>query len=517
MPGTCINPPTGIIQPPSTVRGISTVSQSYPPFTLYGSPLPPIIQGIPGITIQKRKASTVTNPIPTTIGLTSTGSINQADLTAYLADQNYENHILRSKTIIDTFKDTSLRFKNETYDLLFISLNKPLWRSSTDNDSINQINLLFRSDNKDFFHICIPIQNYTNPLHKNPFLSSWLTGTAVSPNGLTLNDLLNFRGGHETAVEFNLMEFCLDYNLSGLATGIKPQYKTAKITSNYNLCVFETPLYADLSTISNVYSGAVHPTFDEAVFNNVFNLILKDEIKYYSPTIVQVIDNHLISAESHFGNATQAQNSITPAFFNVKTNLLSGTAYTSDQLKEGKRGLQNVKCYPIDLANQIDDGGNIYIDENNNTPEDPRTVLRDSTYAGDPNRSGEIDPEISTGQTSIKRRNRNIAIFIILTVLLAILVFIIAGYIASFVLKPSDLNAPVPVPPTAPAAAALAVAATVATAAAATAPLASVATVAGAAGHPNTSNQNRTRQNAMSPTNAATVGIIAALASSSPT
>jgi hypothetical protein len=47
--------------------------------------------------------------------------------------------------------------------------------------------------------------------------------------------------------------------------------------------------------------------------------------------------------------------------------------------------------------------------------------------------------------------------------------------------------------------------------------LASVATVAGVAGHPNTSNQNRTRQNAMSPTNAATVGIIAALASSSPT
>ena len=176
-----------------------------------------------------------------------------------------------------------------------------------------------------------------------------------------------------------------------------------------------------------------------------------------------------------------------------------------------------MKCYPIDLANQIDDGGNIYIDENNNTPEDPRTVLRDSTYAGDPNRSGEIDTEILTGQTSIKRRNRNIAIFIILTVLLAILVFIIAGYIASFVLKPSDLNAPAPVPPTAPATAALAVAATVATAAAATAPLASVATVAGVAGHPNTSNQNRTRQNAMSPTNAATVGIIAALASSSPT
>jgi hypothetical protein len=247
----------------------------------------------------------------------------------------------------------------------------------------------------------------------------------------------------------------------------------------------------------------------------VFNLILKDEIKYYSPTIVQVIDNHLISAESHFGNATQAQNSITPAFFTVKTNLLSGTAYTSDQLKEGKRGLQNVKCYPIDLANQIDDGGNIYIDENNNTPEDPRTVLRDSTYAGHPNRSGEIDTEIEIRETSIKRRNRNIAIFIILTVLLAILVFIIAGYIASFVLKPSDLNAPAPVPPTAPAAAIATAAA--AAAAAVAVPLGAATASAGPAQQPNASNQNRTRQNSMSPTNAATVGIIAALASSSPT
>lgn len=518
IPRNCINPPTGLILKPSAERGISTITQSYPPFTLYGSPLPSIIQGITGINIKSRKT-----------GANIPGdTVSDVDEEAYLASQNYENNILSSSTIITNFNGTTLRFKNQTYTLLFISMNAPFWENSSDESVMKykpDINLLFVSydegGNRDFFHICIPVRQYTKESYKNPFLTSWFNKTAVSPSGLTINDLMNFRG-HETAVNFNLMEFCLDYNTSGQGLGIKEKYRRPKITSGYNLCVFETPLYADLDKISNILSRAPMPIRVEGKvndaeqpvlkinkdmildFNNVFNIFLKDAIPYYTPTSQSIIDYHRFSSERHFG--TQTQNSITPAFFTVKTSLLSGTAYTSDQLKDGTRGLKNVKCYPIDLANQIDDAGNIYIDESNNNPEDPKSVLRDSQYSQGIEQEYDVDVRYNA---AMKKRKRNIAIFIILTVLLAILVFVIAGYLAFNILKPSDLAGPVP--PTAPVAAAKVGQMALAAAAAAAVPL------AGLVQQPNAPEGNRTRQNSMSSTNAATVGIIAALASSSPT
>jgi hypothetical protein len=518
IPRNCINPPTGLILKPSAERGISTITQSYPPFTLYGSPLPSIIQGITGINIKSRKTGA---DIPG-------DTVSDVDEDAYLAYQNYENNILTSSTIITDFNGTTLRFKNQTYNLLFISMNAPFWENSSDESVMKykpDINLLFVSydegGNRDFFHICIPVRQNIKESYKNPFLTSWFNKTAVSPSGLTINDLMNFRG-HETAVNFNLMEFCLDYNTSGQGLGIKEKYRRPKITSGYNLCVFETPLYADLNKISNILSRTPMPIRVEGKvndaeqpvlkinkdmildFNNVFNIFLKDAIPYYTPTSQSIIDYHRFSSERHFG--TQTQNSITPAFFTVKTSLLSGTAYTSDQLKDGKRGLKNVKCYPIDLANQIDDAGNIYIDESNNNPEDPKSVLRDSQYSQGIEQEYDVDVRYNA---AMKKRKRNIAIFIILTVLLAILVFIIAGYLAFNILKPSDLAGPVP--PTAPAAAAKVGQIALAAAAAAAVPL------AGLVQQPNAPEGNRTRQNSMSSTNAATVGIIAALASSSPT
>jgi len=575
IPRNCINPPTGLILKPSAERGISTITQSYPPFTLYGSPLPSIIQGITGINIKSRKTGA---DIPG-------DTVSDVDEDAYLAYQNYENNILTSSTIITDFNGTTLRFKNQTYNLLFISMNAPFWENSSDESVMKykpDINLLFVSydegGNRDFFHICIPVRQNIKESYKNPFLTSWFNKTAVSPSGLTINDLMNFRG-HETAVNFNLMEFCLDYNTSGEGLGIKEKYRRRKITSGYNLCVFETPLYADLDKISNILSRAPMPirvgdrvklvsTYERPTafkrcledgsdttggevfwvtdsevkvcanyrdpkynyykgtevinvndveqpvlkinkdmildFNNVFNIFLKDAIPYYTPTSQSIIDYHRFSSERHFG--TQTQNSITPAFFTVKTSLLSGTSYTSDQLKDGTRGLKNVKCYPIDLANQIDDAGNIYIDESNNNPEDPKSILRDSQYSQGIEQEYDVDIRYNA---AVRKRKRNIAIFIILTVLLAILVFVIAGYLAFNILKPSDLAGPVP--PTAPAAAAKVGQMALAAAAAAAVPL------AGLGQQPNAPEGNRTRQNSMSPTNAATVGIIAALASSSPT
>jgi hypothetical protein len=500
IPKNCINSPTGIIKKSRTERGEYTVSQSYPPFTLSGSPLPPTIQGTSGINVRSRKTGA-------TIPTNTTTEDNER---AYLAESNYENNILSSTTIITQFNSTTLRFKNDTYNLQFISINTPLWGTIGDTvenimNSKPEINLLFDSyddgGNRIFFHICIPIKQYTQETNKNPFLTSWFNKTAVSPSGLTLNDLLNFRGGHENQVEFNLMEFCLDYNLNG-KDGVKPKYKREKITSAYNLCIFETPLYADLSKISNIISREPMPKLKInkdilLKFDNIFNSIVN--IPYYTPTIPKIIDYNLISFEEHFGSSSDTQDTINPAFYSVNTSLLSGTQYTSQQLKEGTRGLQNVKCYPIDLANQIDDAGNIYIDETNNNPEDPKSVLRDSIYS-----SGKQDAEYDvTVDSSIKKRQRNIVIFIILTVLLAIIVFVIAGYIASNVLKPSDLKAPSL--PTA--VSAVAVGAAVGASGLATVGVAGANAIAG---------NKKIAPESISPTNAATVGIIAALASSSP-
>jgi hypothetical protein len=62
-----------------------------------------------------------------------------------------------------------------------------------------------------------------------------------------------------------------------------------------------------------------------------------------------------------------APTGVKPSLYNLQVSLL---AYKTPSGPVPERHLQNVKCYPIDLASQVDENGNIFIDESTKKPID---------------------------------------------------------------------------------------------------------------------------------------------------
>jgi hypothetical protein len=94
-------------------------------------------------------------------------------------------------------------------------------------------------------------------------------------------------------------------------------------------------------------------------------------------------DPYVISDERFF-SIKRKQDTVQPAYYSLSKNSLSGAKPVKEgfrnSLVEGfdTRKLSNVKCYPIDLASQVDDQGNIVIDENTNKPIDPKEASESS-------------------------------------------------------------------------------------------------------------------------------------------
>jgi hypothetical protein len=372
---------------------------------LSGSPLPAQIKGVFGLVEKVRKA-----------GATKDTSV----WNTYFALDNYDNKTLSTENIIDNYTNTTLRFKEETYTLLFIAVHNKIW--STPGSSSSQLTLLFRAaESKNFFHICIPIVQTDDNTNESPFLRSWFVGSPINPSGLTVNDILNFRG-YEKAVDFSLMEFCLQYNRGGKADYMKH-------INVYNFCLFDTPL--NISKDSYARCKWLSAS-DKETFDSIFNLYLRSEIYLFVSDDIR--DPYLISKEEHFGSDDRVtQNATIPAFYTVETKALSGGMYTPDQLKPNVRGLQNVKCYPIDLATQIDDNGNIYIDRTTNKPTDTNDVLKELRA---PSGTGQLNAQNSYDY-GVAKREKNKAILLLFKILLGLIILIIIVYIAMSIISPS--------------------------------------------------------------------------------
>ena len=403
----CANAPSDVLNIPRTVLSPSTVVQSAPTFSLSGSPLPSQIRGVAGLS-EKVRLDTATK--------------DTSNWDTYFASDNYKTNELSTNNIIEGDVHSTLRFKDETFALIFTCLHKGIWSAPTDKNI--QLSLLFRAPSQNFFHICIPVVNTAESANENPYLKSWMTGSPVSPPGLTLNDLLNFRGSEES-VSFSLMEYCLNYNRTGSADYMKKN-------SVYNFCLFTTPL--NIST--DTYTRCTWLTSsDKEEFDDIFNLMLKNEIYYFVTAAVR--DPYLTGTEKHFGDNVVTQNSIIPAFFNVRTIVLSGGGYTPDQLKPTVRGLQNVKCYPIDLASQVDDNGNIYIDRATNKPTDTNDVLK-QLRAEAADSAADLAKNIAA--FGLDTYNRNKIIMIVIKIILGLVFIYIIFFIVTHLLKPTKLE-----------------------------------------------------------------------------
>ena len=394
------------MQKSNTLRTSTTSALSSPTFTMYGEPLPPSITGVRGLIEKVRK--------------TSATSVT-SDWDTYFASDNYDDRAVSTPNIIQGSVATTLRYNNKTYFLFFVCLHEPFWDLAK--SRLVQISIVFRANNGDFYHICIPIAVAADLNNESPILRSWFQGSPVTPAGLTWNDILNFRG-HEQAVNYFNMDFCLEYNYQG---GVSPN-DSLKKKNSYILSMFETPLY---SRYAFAFSGG-QP--EKQTFDSIFNLFMRGTIHKYLAT--DKPDPYVTPDEAHFSDIG-TQNTIIPVFVTVPTIQLSGTTYTQDQLTNNVRGLSNVKCYPIDLASEVDDNGNIYIDRESKKPVNTKAVLGDLSSA----QPGSAQLNIPSGSVSVVITNerRNAIIYTCLALFIVSILILIAVWFFTRALPASSV------------------------------------------------------------------------------
>lgn len=304
------------------------------PFTLNGAPYANQPQSI------SNKRETVSYVIPGIPGKEATATSPAVGPTA--DSIGYRIDDINTANIIGENSATTLKYDNNTYTQKFIAVHQGIW-----GDSRPHVSILLLSPESNFFHLCIPITLSSGDQDENLFLKHWLHG-GIPPSGFTLNQILNFRGPNVDKVNLAIIQYCLKYN-------------SGANTNPYTLCIFKQALNLntkDLPWISN-FSGISKPTFDK-VLNYMLNGIFRNN------------DRRIVSTEEHFSSSSGTATVPIPTFFIVKSSELTGKNLFSQGSPVKK--LNNIKCYPIDLFNQLDDEGNIFIDEDSKKPIDVKTV-----------------------------------------------------------------------------------------------------------------------------------------------
>jgi hypothetical protein len=265
----------------------------------------------------------------------------------------------------DYISNTTLLHNGKNYRLEFIAIHANVWASSP-----IQVSMVF-TNGLEIFHIAIPIQfDSTFSTHsENTFLKWWIYANPEGPrpSSMSVNDLLMFDGTN-TSAAFDFYSFCVKYD-----SAVNPIH-------TYNFCNFKTPLYVNSGQLpawlssdptmqqmdgngfyetSNAGPNGVvaGPTYMKS-FNSIFNCMFQGT-QFFSG----LPDVNPISSRAFFtmgGNPT----GVKPSKFLVRVSLLAYKTPTT----QAERKLQNVKCYPIDLASQINDDGSINIDETSNKP-----------------------------------------------------------------------------------------------------------------------------------------------------
>jgi hypothetical protein len=343
-------------------------------------------------------------------------ALTNIELTGYLGDTNYYMINDNTKNIIGGNSNTTLRYEGIAYTQKFIAIHKPIWGEQTP----AHLSILFTSGDNDMFHICIPIKNSSTD--ENVFLKMWLhtTESLQVPTGFTTNDLLNFKGLNRDHVSYATIHYCLSYN--GNRT-VKP----------YTICMFQDSINIDFNKcedwIKTIGNPTSYPSESEVsqgktyfrnTFDKIFNFVMSNNVYFYNRTVVEY---KLISEETHVNDTGDTQDAVKAIFYNSKISIISKQPFSPKAPNDTKK-LGNVKCYPIDLVNQIDDAGNIFIDQETNKPIDIKSVTN-------PEGSYNIDLNAIENERLKQKQNENYIKYII--VFTVVIVFLIGIIVAVFI------------------------------------------------------------------------------------
>ena len=372
-----------VLRPPVTLN-FSLAPQPTSPFVLNGAPMTNRPASLPNSGEYRRGAEALKNP----------------NTPKYYNTDNYYTVNLNTKNIIgpDSFGNTTMRYDGETYTLNYMAIHAPIWPSL---DSQPQLSLVLTTPDFKILHLCIPINVTNSDDGVNPFLRYWLYDETPLPLGFTVNEILNFS---QPTVSFATLQYCLKYNNS-------------EDTAPYVFCVFKDGLTIDarkaptwmskLSTPDKLPVEGSTDSYMRKTSDAIFNLMMHGQFRYF---MRDVKDTRLISVEQHFSD-DRTQDVIKPVIYTVNRNLLftkkTKEGFTNPS-SDGQIALQNVKCYPINLNTQIDDNGNVVIDQTTKKPVDLAKISS--------NMYSSLDPTLQlNAKLAVDATNNNVRFYIVIT------------------------------------------------------------------------------------------------------
>jgi hypothetical protein len=326
-------------------------------------------------------------------------------------------------TLVDMVDTASTR-----YDFCFAAIHKNDLNTESGKDKVEDVLSIVFIHKVDIYHIQIPliVSSSMQPSDMNPLLRAWFNTPNVTTNqSYSINQLCTFK--QSPTVEMDRFVFKMTYNQSSTSS-LAQTTNIKSFIGKYTLCIFNTPQY--------VIDGTMF-TNDLKTYSDVFNLIMYDTMGLANPRypLVRSSDVYFMAnSPTKYPSATfyrVPSQYITQINLNVKEGFSSGTG----------RLLNSVKCYPIDLATQVDNNGDIYIDEKTSKPIDVR-----QTYNSISDGNSTLPLDSTSVPSNYNYRNLFIALFVVVLLSLGSLI------VVYFIFRSSP-PAPAPAAP-APAAAA---------------------------------------------------------------
>ena len=216
----------------------------------------------------------------------------------------------------------------------------------------------------DIYHIQIPLvlSSTIQAADVNPFLRSWLDPSPTNES-FSINQLLQMKG--EDTIEFDRFLYQQNYNQASTPSVTKIT-GIGSFAGKYTQCILKTP-----HVVLNYTSLAKN---DLASFNDVFNYI------HYKPMHIANPRYPLELSADVYLLANSSTKYPISTFYSIKSSDAAKVKLTegfADSCSAATtKLLDSVKCYPIDLATQIDSNGDVLIDETTARPIDPRPITQ---------------------------------------------------------------------------------------------------------------------------------------------
>jgi hypothetical protein len=327
-----------------------------------------------------------------------------------------------------------MRYEGENYTLNYMAIHAPIWSSLNPSP---QLSLVLTTPEFKILHLCIPINLTNSDDNANPFLRYWLYDETPLPSGFTVNEILNFS---QPTVSFATLQYCLKYNNSEDTT----PYLFCLFNDGLNINASKAPAWiTKLSTSDKLPAEGSTDSYMRKTSDEILNLFMHGKIKYF---MRDVKDTRLISVEQHFSD-DRTQTVIKPVIYTVKRELLFKKKTNegfSNQRSGNQIDLQNVKCYPINLNTQIDDNGNVVIDQTTNKPVDLASI-DSSMYKS-------LDPSLALNTQNAAQVNQNNIRFYVVLGVIGLIVICFTIVILIYVFTGASFAAPAPAPASAPSA-----------------------------------------------------------------